>query len=179
MPTTPRASFQANLVDINAVLAELSARGLDDAAGPAIEEWIESSSKAFQAAVRANAPIGHGRLAPWQRRTSKGHGTFRRSVSRSFRRAGLDSTARVRVGPIGNIVRSGARAHFIRAPRGHFLHVPGLGFVHQVLHPGFPGNDFWDRATADIDGQVGPLTRKAGFGIASRMAANIERKSRR
>jgi hypothetical protein len=176
---TPKASFQANLVDINAVLAELSAQGLEAAADPVIEEWVESSSKLFQAAVKANAPVGHGRLSPWQRRSGKGHGSFRRTVSRSFRRAGADSTARVRVGPIGNILRSGARIHFIRAPRGHFLHAPGLGFISQVLHRGFPGNDFWDRAAAEVDGHIGPLTRKAGFGVASRMATNIERKSKR
>jgi hypothetical protein len=177
----PKASFQANLVDINAVLAEISAAGLEGAAGPAIEDWIGEASLAFRDAVRANAPLGHQRLSPWQRQSGRGHGSFRKSVSRSFRRAGIDSTARVRVGPIGNIVRTGARPHFISARPGHRLLIPGLRghFLNTVRHPGFGGNDFWDRAAAAVDAQVEPLTRKAGFAVASKMAANIERRSRR
>jgi hypothetical protein len=177
----PKASFQANLVDINAVLAEISAQGLEGAAGPVIEEWIGEAGTAFQAAVRANAPVGNQRLSQWQRQSRKGHGTFRKSVRRTFRRAGMDSTARVRVGPIGNIVRTGARPHFISARAGHRLFIPGLRghFLNTVRHPGFPGNDFWDRAVAELGLQVEPLTRKAGFGIATKMAANIERRSRR
>jgi len=179
---TPKASFQATLVDINAVIAELSVQGLEAAAGPAVEEWVDDSGRVFQAAVRANAPLGRGRLSQWQRRTGKGHGAFRKSVSRSFRRAGLDSTARVRVGPIGNILRTGARDHFITARKGHRLFLPTFGgglFRQAVHHRGFPGNDFWDRAAAGLDADITPLTREAGFGTLDRMAKNIERKSRR
>jgi hypothetical protein len=177
----PKASFQATLVDINAVLAELSAAGLEDAMGPAVEDWIGESSIAFRAAVRANAPVGRGRPSQWQRRDGKAHGTFRRSVSRAFKRAGIDSTARVRVGPIGNIIRTGARPHFITARPGHRLFVPGARghFLTTVRHPGTSGNDFWDRAAADIGARIEPLTRKAGFSTLNRMAGNIEARSRR
>lgn len=177
----PTASFQATLVDINAVLAEISASGLEGVAGPVIEQWVGDSGAAFQMAVRQNAPLGQGRPSQWQRESNKGHGTFRKSVRRTFRRAGMDSTARVRVGPIGNILRTGAKPHFISARPGHHLFIGGIRgrFLNTVHHPGTSGNDFWDRAVAELDAQVEPLTRKAGFGIATKMAANIERRSHR
>ena len=157
----PKASFQATLVDIHAVLAELSAQGLDVAASSFVEAWVEDGGRSFQAAVKANAPVGRGRLSQWQRKSGKGHGAFKRSVSRTFRRAGMASTARVRVGPIGNILRAGAKDHWIHAKPGHHLFIPGLRgrFFNAVRHPGTKPNDFWDRALAGLDARVEPLTR--------------------
>jgi hypothetical protein len=178
----PKASFQATLVDIDAVLDELSEHGLEVTADPFVEAWVEDSGRTFQAAVRAAAPIGHGRLSQWQRASAKGHGTFRKMVGRSFKRAGIDSTSRVRTGPIGNIVRTGSRPHFIKARPGNHLFIPNLGglfFPSAVHHPGHRGNPFWDRAAAELDARVEPLTRAAGFGTVTKMASNIERKSRR
>jgi hypothetical protein len=174
----PKASFQATLNDIDAVLEELSAGGLEVVAAPFVEAWVDDTSAVARLAVRDAAPIGRGRLSQWQRKGGKGHGSFKKTVSRSFKRGGIDSAARIRVGPIGNILRSGAKAHLIKAPAGHRL-VVGLAFPTFVRHPGSRPNDFWDRAVDGLDAKVEPLTRKAGFGTVDKMAANIEKRSRR
>lgn len=174
----PKASFQATLLDIDVMLDELSAQGLEVAAAPFVEAWVDDTSATARLAVRDAAPVGQGRLSQWQRKSGKGHGAFRKTVSRSFKRGGIDSAARIRVGPIGNILRSGSKPHLIKAPAGHRL-IVGSAFPTFVRHPGSRPNDFWDRAVDGLDAKVEPLTRKAGFGTVDKMAANIAKRSRR
>jgi hypothetical protein len=170
------ARFTVEIEGLNAVLAELTAAGLQVAEGDVAEALIDEASTRFADAVRAAAPQGRGRLAGWQRHSGRRHGDFKRSVRRTLKRGGLNTTARVRVGPIGSILRHGARPHDIsaRTPLGRLF--TGSRFVHRVHHPGMRGNDFWDRAVGEVDGKVAELARGARFNTADRIAAAIERR---
>lgn len=174
-----RPEFVVDIRGLSAVEQVISARGVEEIAGPEIEQLVVDTSKAFQAAVRSEAPVGSGRLSAWQRRSGKGHGTFRKGVSLSSKRAGFNTTARVRTMPIGNILRGGAKAHLIRPKNGRFLAVGSFGrqalFVRSVHHPGFGGNDYWRRATSTLEGRIEPLSRAAGFATADKMAERISR----
>lgn len=170
------STFTVKIEGIDAVEQVLSAKGFEEAAGPEIEQAVIAAATAFRARVREEAPIGRGRLSQWQRRSGKGHGSLRKSASVSSKRAGFDTTSRVRVGPIANIVRSGAKPHDIRPLHGRFLLIGDHYIFGAIHHPGAKANNFWARAASSVDGEIQSIAGKVPFATADKMAARIARR---
>jgi len=166
-------SFTVNITHLTAAESVISADGFKSAAGPEIEKAVVLLASTFRAQVREAAPLGRGRLSQWQRRTHKGHGSFRKSISLSSKRAGFDTVSRVRAGPIGNILRSGAKPHDIKPLHGLYLFVGGHLVYGAIHHPGFAANDFWARATASLEGQIEHIAGRIPFATADVIAARI------
>lgn len=167
------STFVVDIRELAAAERVISAKGFAEAAGPEIEKAVIAVAKEFQARVRAEAPVGKGRLAQWQRRSGKGHGSFRKTVSISSKRAGFDTTSRVKVGPIGNILRAGAKPHDIKPLHGRFLKIGDHYIFGAIHHPGFAANNFWSRATASLEGQIERVAGRVPFATADKMADRI------
>lgn len=175
----PPTSFTVKIPELGAAIAATDPRAFEGLAGEAIEAYIDQASLRFRDEVRARTPIRRGRGSQWERANNKAPGTMRRSVNRTLRRAGFESTARVRVGDaLANIVQAGSPPHLIRPRRTDFLFT-GSGFASEVQHPGHAPNPFFGDALQAVDGDVRRLSTSVGLATADKMAERIARRSRR
>lgn len=169
------ATFTVRVPELAAALAATTPGAFKQDAGAAVETYIGAASLKFQVDLKAKIPVRTGRGSQWERKNAKGPGTMRKSVRRTVKKAGLNTTARVRVGDtLANIVQSGAGPHLIKAKNVHFLTIGGR-FRTRVSHPGFRANPFFSHALAAVEGDVGRLATKAGFATADKMAARIRK----
>lgn len=169
------STFVFQIEGLNAAEQEISATGFKAAAGPEIEKAVIAAATEFRKNVREEAPVGRGRLAQWQRRSGKGHGSFRKGISLSSRRGGFDTTSRVQAGPIGNMLRRGAKPHDIRPLHGRFLKIGSTFIFGAIRHPGFRPDNFWERATRTLDGEIEHIVGRVPLATADKMAARIAR----